>query len=334
MVLLFTFVARSGPGKSSSFASSFLMVTSNAVFFFGYAYLTVYLLVPFLAFRKKYLLFFLAFLASGFLISFLKFQFSDFVFYTAIAPENQSAARELTFGEIITNTKDMTFIVALFSILKFARDHYHEKEVIRVLEKSSLEAEIKMLQNQLDPHVLFNNLNNLYAISLSTPEKLEPQLVKLKSVLHYIFEESRVPFVYLREEVLMIRNYIGLEKLRYGDRLKLEFTVEGVAGDLQVVPLILFSFVENCFEHGCSAETGPSWINIVLNIQEQGIQFTAENSIPDLFVSAGDEQPGGSIRQIRRRLELLYPGKHHLSIIESRERFKVELQMELDEYGR
>jgi len=330
-ILLFTFVSFSDSSNAAGFVSSFLMVTVNALFFFGYAYLTVYILVPYLAFKQKYLSFILLFLFSGLLISALKFQFSDFLFYNAISPENSIRDFKVSLGEIITNTKDMSFIVALFAVFKFARDYYHEHEVISELERGALETEIQMLQNQLDPHVLFNNLNNLYSISISSPEKLESQVVKLRSILNYILKDSRQSHVALRNEILMIRNYIGMEKLRYGERLKLEFTVEGVPGKDRIVPLLLFSFVENCFEHGSSTETGSSWINIWLGIQDRSIHFIAENSMPDMLISVADKGYAGSIQRIRRRLELLYPGRYQLSIVESRERFKVDLKMELTE---
>jgi len=333
MVLIFTLVSFSGTDRNVHFVGSFLMVTINALFFFTYAYLTVYVLVPYFVYRKKYVLFFLLFLFSGVAISAIKFRFSDFLFYNAISPENSGLNLKFNFGEVLTNTKDMSFIVALLAMFKFTRDYYREKQIIRELQQGSLETEIKMLQSQLDPHVLFNNLNNLYAISLSSPGKLEAQVVKLRSILYYVLEESRKSFVLLSDEILMIRNYIGLEKLRYGERLCLEFTVEGVAGEICIVPLLLYSFVENCFEHGSSAETGQSWINILLRITDNHIAFTAENSMPDMFISVSDESYNGSLKRIRRQLELLYPGRYQLSVIESREKYTVELQMELISNG-
>ncbi len=329
--MLFTFVSISDSSNTQGFLASFGMVTINALFFFGYAYLTVYILVPYLAFKKRYFSFIFLFLLSGFLISFIKFQFSDFLFYNAISPENSFKDFKISMGEIITNTKDMSFIVALFAIFKFARDYYQENQTIHELEQAALETEIKMLRNQLDPHVLFNNLNNLYSISLSSPEKLEPQMGKLRSLLYYILRESRRPYVKLREEILMVRNYIGLEKLRYGDRLQLEFTVEGVPGQIEIIPMLLFSFVENCFEHGSSTETGSSWINIWLRIKSKNIHFRAENSMPEMLISIGEEGYSGSVKKIRRRLELLYPGRYQLSIAENREKYAVDLKMDLND---
>ena len=132
-----------------------------------------------------------------------------------------------TLSALLVNTKDMTFIVAIFALVKFARDHYILESNIRELQRKGLEAELKLLEHQMDPHVIFNNFNNLYSISIYRPEHLKSTVKKLKSILHYLFTESKSDKVLLAKEVEMIENYIGLEKLRYGDRLNIAFKTEG-----------------------------------------------------------------------------------------------------------
>jgi len=256
MVLLFSWVTYTRSGDDRHFLSSSASVFINALFFFGYAYLTVYLLIPYLLVKKRIALFILGFLMAGLGLSVLKFLFSDIVFYDAISTENGVTSRYLSLSSVLVNTKDMTFIVAIFALVKFARDHYIINANIKELEQKGLEAEIKLLQHHMDPHVIFNNFNNLYSISIYRPEHLKPTVKKLKSILRYLFTESRKESVLLSREVEMIENYIGMEKLRYGDRLKVEFCASGEMEGLKIAPLILYSFVENCFVHGAGEDPG------------------------------------------------------------------------------
>lgn len=328
LVLIFSWVVHSRSAAGSSYAGDLLLVMINAVFFFGYAYLTVYVLIPFLLARKKIGRFLLAFLVLGVGLSALKFLFSDFGFYQAIAPESNTAEWARTIAALLVTTKDMTFVVALFAIVRFARDHYLLESNIRELQQKGLEAEIKLLEHHMDPHVIFNNFNSLYSISLNRPELLKSSVKKLKSVLHYLFRESKLKKVSLSREIEMIENYIGLEELRYGDRLKIDYQVEGNPGDMIIAPLILYPFVENCFVHGAGEDPDRSWISIKLSVSEGKLHFCASNSVS----VRGQEQmrngTGGNENSIRR-LEIQYPNCHRLTILDRERKYVVELNMSL-----
>jgi len=329
MVFLFSWVTWSRSGNQGSFWQEFVMVFTNAIFFFGYAYITVYLLIPKLLVRKKWAFFVLAFVVTGLGLSWLKFLFSDYIFYHAIAPENGTHGGMLALQTLLVNTKDMTFIVALFALVKYARDHYSLESNIRELQRKSLEAELKLIEHQMDPHVIFNNFNNLYSISIYRPEYLKSTVSKLKAILHYLFMESKSDKVALITEVEMIENYMGLEKLRFGERLKVDYTVEGNMQGLRITPLILYSFVENCFVHGAGEDPSKSWINISLNIQDTRLCFKAANS----FRKHPGEQRSGGKRMANgnsmRRLELAYPNSHRLAIREKNNEHLVELHISL-----
>lgn len=329
MVLLFSWVATSQTG-GADFLHSLLMVFINAFFFFGYAYLTVYLLIPYFLVRRRYILFVLLFLLSGASLSLLKFMASDFVFYQAIAPENGPfTGSGLSVAKILVNTKDMTFIVALFALVKFARDHYILESNIRELQRKELEAELKLLEHQMDPHVIFNNFNSLYSISINKPTSLKSTVKKLKSLLHYLFKESKKDKVLLATEVEMIENYIGLEKLRFGDRLDITFTQEGHLEGLKIAPLILYSFVENCFVHGAGEDPYKSWIHIELNVKDSRLFFLAANSVSAHFRGGRDSRKSGTDENSLRRLELQYPNSHRVTIRERSHDHQVELNVSL-----
>ena len=145
MVMLFTWVTNSRSGEPGSFIESFISVFTNALFFFGYAYLTVYLFIPYFLVKRKVLIFMVLIVVSGIGLSLLKFLFSDVIFYQAIAPESALMLNSVSLSALLVNTKDMTFIVAIFALVKFARDHYILESNIRELQRKGMEAEIKLL---------------------------------------------------------------------------------------------------------------------------------------------------------------------------------------------
>jgi len=329
MVLLFSWVTYSRSGGSDAFLHNFLMVSLNALFFFGYAYITSYLLIPVFLVRRRLFAFTMLFIAVGFGLSFLKFAASDFLFYSSIAPENRQVIPGLSMSGILVNTKDMTFIVAVFAIAKYAKDHYVLQSNIHELEEKRLWAEIKLLDYQLDPHVIFNNFNSLYSISIYKRESLKPTVKKLRSILHYLFRESKLEKVALSREIDMIENYIGLEKLRYGERLKVTFSSEGNFQNLRIAPLILYSFVENCFVHGACEDPRNSWIAIRLSVKDAHLAFRAANSVSGYARESNEQGMIISNDLNIRRLELQYPNNHRLTIRERRNEYIVELNMNL-----
>lgn len=328
MVLLFAWVAYSSSEVDGGFWNDFIMVLANAIFFFGYAYLTVYLLIPKLLLKRRALAFLLSFVLLGLALSLLKFVFSDYIFYQALAPEDVMRSNVITFKALLVNTKDMTFIVAVFALVKYARDHYTLELNNKELQRKELEAELKLIEHQMNPHVIFNNLNNLYSISIYKPEHLKATVKKLKAVLHYLFDESKSDKVMLAKEVEMIENYIGLETLRFGERLSASFTPEGSMQGLKIAPLILYSFVENCFVHGADKNPKRSWIRIELKVQDSRLRFLAANSVNGSRSYTGGRNCSGNENSIRR-LELAYPNSHRLVIREKKDQHEVELHLSL-----
>ncbi|MCK4748515.1 MAG: histidine kinase, partial [Bacteroidales bacterium] len=250
-------------------------------------------------------------------------------FYQAISPENASPGHTLNLADLLVNTKDMTFIVAIFAIVKYARDHYVLKSNIRELQQKGLEAEIKLLEHHMDPHVIFNNFNSLYSISLNRPEYLKNTVKKLRSVLHYLFMESKHKKVSLSREIEMIENYIGLEELRYGERLRISFEKEGDTRGLEIAPLILYPFVENCFVHGAGEDPDQSWIRINLVVSKSNLCFCAANSVSENNGQERNRNRKTVNENSVRRLELQYPNNHRLTILDRQNEHIVELNIRL-----
>jgi len=305
-----------------------MVVLINAFFFFGYAYLCIYVFIPKLLVQKKIGLFIALFLISGVALSALKYLVSDLAFYYVISPENGLTDGSVRLSDLLTNTKDMTFIVALFAIVKYARDHYLLESNIRELQQKWLEVEIKLLEHQMDPHVIFNNFNSLYSISLNKQALLGETVKKLQSVLHYLFRESKFGEVELSREIEMIENYIGLEKLRYGERLDVKYEMEGKPQGLKIAPLILYPFVENCFVHGAGEDPDHSWIHVRMSINGNKLHFCASNSVSGRRQNISGNGRSGNENSVRR-LEIQYPNSHRLTILDRENKYVVELNISL-----
>uniref|UniRef100_UPI0032169E8A sensor histidine kinase n=1 Tax=uncultured Draconibacterium sp. TaxID=1573823 RepID=UPI0032169E8A len=302
---------------------------SNALFFFGYAYITIFLLIPEFIIKGRILWFLLIFLLVGIGLSAIKLVSSDFIFYSTIAPENVERTGVMNLRFITLNTKDMTFIVALFCIAKYVKDYLFAESMRKTLEKQNKEAQSKLLQSQFDPHFMFNTINNLYALSLLNPVKTNEVIKRMKIVLSYIIEESQKNFVRLSDEVELVENYISLEKLRYGKRLKIEYSTWGNIEGAKIPPMILFLLVENSFKHGSSLDAGTPWIKIKVNDESGKIILSAENSKPQTIIKQpGEFEKGKGFKSLKKRLDIIYePEGYRLRVKEEERSFKVILEL-------
>ncbi|WP_448698068.1 sensor histidine kinase [Mucilaginibacter sp. AW1-3] len=195
-------------------------------------------------------------------------------------------------------------------------------------KQAALQAELKALKAQVHPHFLFNTLNNLYALTLNNSPKAPGVVIGLSDMLRYMLYECNADKVNLKKEVLMLQHYIGLEKIRYEDRLDLNFTITGELDDKLIAPLVLLPLVENAFKHGTGEKVGATWINITLEVVANKLKFKISNSKPD--VDDEDKHHGFiGLQNIKKRLELLYPASYQLKIMDEDEVFLAVLELEL-----
>lgn len=312
-----------------NFMHALWMTFVNAIFFFSYAYLTIFLLIPEFLLKRKVLWFVILFLLIGIGLSALKLVASDQIYYSAISPENVERTGILNLRFIVVNSKDMTFIVALFCIAKFIKDFIYAEQNHKILEIQTKEAQRKLFQSQFDPHFMFNTINNLYALSLLNPVKTKDVIGRIKIVLNYIIEEIQKEYVGLHYEVALVENFIQLEKLRYGERLKVEFLKEGDFKAYSIPPMILFILVENCFKHGSSLDAGTPWIRIDIKAESEKILISVENSKPAKIqtAKAAKKEPV-KLSNLKKRLQIMYlPNRYELSIQDTKTSFKVDIKL-------
>lgn len=198
------------------------------------------------------------------------------------------------------------------------------------LEREKLEAEVKYLRSQLNPHFLFNSLNNIYAITQRNDDQEgSDALLRLSGLMRYMLYDSDAESIGLHQEVEHLHNFIDLMLLKYkrDEPPQIEFTLDGDIKQCRVVPLILLPFVENAFKHGID-NNGQGYITIDLACTRGSMHFTVKNSyFPDR--RASKEHSGIGLENVRRRLEHLYPGKHNLEINSNENEFIIQMRLSL-----
>jgi LytS/YehU family sensor histidine kinase len=200
-----------------------------------------------------------------------------------------------------------------------------------VLEKEKLEAELNFLKSQIHPHFLFNTLNNLYALTLIKSEKAPDVVIKLSELLDYMLYNSNEKVVNLQKEINQLQGYIELEKIRYGDRLDIIFDIQGDLSGKYIAPMILIPFLENSFKHGTSQSINSPFIKITLNVNDKEMNFNIRNSYSPEKSDNINLTVGIGLKNVQRRLELLYSGKHRLDITYNQSFFEVDLTLEFRE---
>ena len=236
----------------------------------------------------------------------------------------------------------LPIIVGLALTIKLMKRWWLKEKEIQQIANEKIKAELQLLKAQIHPHFLFNTLNNIYFFALSNSIKAAEMIKKLSDMLHYILNEGNQPQVKLERELKMIEDYVSLEKVRYGDQMNLSVEMPDTLTSEQeeerawfVAPLLLIPFVENSFKHGASKMLNQSYIRLRVTIEKDELHFFITNGCPRLddFTSKNGSSNGKSgnvgLKNVKKRLGLLYPGTHELNIIQEPENFTVYLVLEL-----
>lgn len=289
-------------------------------------YVTLYGLLPFL-FKRKYGVFFLGMVPL--------LLFGGWVNWTIYAiwqhPLTDWAYDPVKIWfphKIVKNAVAMYPIVAITTVIKLMEHWYSHQKTEQSLSQEKLEAELKYLKAQIHPHFLFNTLNNLYALTLKKSDAAPEMVLKLSDLLNYMLYECNGNRVSLEKELKQIENYLALERMRYGDRLDIQYEVKGSIGGKVIAPMLIIAFVENSFKHGTSEELDQAWVNISIESSEERIVLKVENSKAHHHAKDEKEYKEGiGLNNVRRRLELLYPDQHELKVLDGNESFLVVLKL-------
>jgi LytS/YehU family sensor histidine kinase len=191
------------------------------------------------------------------------------------------------------------------------------------IENEKLVTELSFLKSQINPHFLFNTLNNIYSLALVKSDATAGAVLKLSSIMRYVLNETKHDWVPLEKEVEFVNHFIDLQKVRLTDKMAIKFSVSGNVEGKQIAPLILIPFVENAFKFGVSTKEQAE---IILDLKAENgtISFYTRNRIFKTENANGDNTSIG-LKNTRRRLELLYPERHTLTVNEEGNHFVVNL---------
>ena len=294
------------------------------------AYFLAYFILPRFIYAERYLAAILCFLLSGYFICVLS-RLS--VVHIEEPWYGKKPNPKETLTEIFTNIPKLIYVyffrifsvAFIFMLFKLLKDQLLIQKRALSLEKEKAETELKLLKTQLNPHFLFNTLNNIYSLSICNSPVTSTSVGRLSEILDYLLYRCESPYVPLAGEINLLNNYIGLEKLRYDERLKVDFDCR-VSEPVKIAPMILLSILENAFKHGAGNDAGEPVIRIDLQASRETLAFTVVNTV----------EPGGTtiagnigLSNLTRQLDLLYPKKHALGISQTEKLFTVSLKLSL-----
>ena len=232
----------------------------------------------------------------------------------------------------------LNFIVFLAIAVKQIKRAFFIQQEKNQLEKTKLttelklkEAELKLLKAQIHPHFLFNTLNNLYGLTLEKSEEAPNLVLRLSEILDYILYRCDEKTVSLPEEIHNLKNYIEIEKIRYSNKLKLEVDFPNETPNFKIAPLIILPFVENAFKHGVSNYPGMAFVKIKLMVASKNLIFNIENTKNPGADKNNNYTKGIGLKNVKKRLDFVYPEKYILSINDAGKNFSVNLTLELED---
>lgn len=310
--MLGTFVLSMEPGNNN--ASENLLKLRFFIFFVSLLYTNMYLLVPHFLFKNKHIQFVTAialFITIAYPLVFFNYQANGFSTpYWGVA--------KYVFISLVW--------VAASSAIKLFQRWLIDSQRISELEHLTKSAELEQLKNQINPHFLFNMLNNVNVLTQKDPQKASQILEKLSDFLRYQLYDSARPRVLLTSEIHFIHDLLNMEKIR---RDNFEFTIltTGVLTGIQVAPLLFMTFVENAVKHSLDADNG-SFVHIYFGVEEGELDFKCINSKPRPMATLPG--PGGlGLTNVKRRLSLLYPDRHALKEEDSAQTYSLSLTLNL-----
>lgn len=278
-------------------------------------YANLYILFPKFLFKRNYLVYLLLLV--------LTIGLGAFILWFIIPSANANFKLPL-FQHFI----NIFFIVVITSSFKFFREYSRKQELLIKAENEQLKTELALLKSQVNPHFLFNTLNNLYGlITQNQNQQASDVTLKLADLMRYLLESSKTDLVNLNKEIQFIDDYLSLEKIRLSQKTDINFKVSGMNKELFVAPLLFIPLVENAFKHGLNTISADSFAYFSLSAQGNELFFEAINSVEES--TKNSEKSGTGLENLKKRLQLIYPHKHQLDVEQTANQFKVILHIQL-----
>ncbi|UII25491.1 histidine kinase [Fulvivirga maritima] len=305
-------------------------------------YINVYVLLPKLMEKNRYILYLLSIISLLIAIYF----FREFIhhFFPIDPPERFQGLRDMppprpdhrpdkfvrTFRispRVIMDNISSVAVLFISTTFWLTMQTRKRQEAEADIKNENLNTELKLLKSQINPHFLFNALNNIYSMSFTSQEKAPDMIMKLSDMLRYVLYESNENKVSLDKEIEYIHNFIDFQKLKIEGEANIDLNIKVTNTALPVEPMLFIPFIENSFKHS-NLESDNGWLKITLISKEEQILFSISNSRPVQNYSK-DKTSGIGLENVKKRLELLYPNKHELIIEEEADSFTVNLTIEV-----
>jgi two-component system, LytTR family, sensor kinase len=332
LTLPFAFIPRQREGSfipAQYFSFYFVLINS---FYIGFYYLNFYFLIPRLLVRKKVAFFILvsvAFLLFFGLCPRLYTYFSDTLQW--LPPVIRRTARPKNFLPSLLSAGSIAIFSMVFAVstgLRVSSQWFITEQKNKQIENEKLNTELSFLKSQINPHFLFNTLNNIYSLAADGSKHTAEAVMKLSSIMRYVLTEAKNDEVPVEKEIQFIRHYIELQKLRLTEKSPVDFIIEGDPVGKKISPLLFLPFVENAFKYGISTrELSP--ILIKMQLQRDLVIFNIKNNKQKNSLLKPAENTGIGINNSKRRLDLLYHNKYVLDITNDDSVYIVNLKIDI-----
>lgn len=307
--------------SSNLFLSMFLHIVIFYLFYFIFGRLLIKRMI------WQFMLFYIIFLPlySIPVNYFYIFVFSKLEACQIVKPDKEKIDFIKVYISVLTTQSIYALLGAMFSV---AIDWYKSARIKDGLEKQNIKNELALLRSQINPHFLFNTLNNLHSFVHRDQERTAYGIIKLSEIMRYMLYEANADKVPLEREIKHIENFIELQRMRLKEPNFVAFGVEGNIHDISIPPLLLITFVENAFKHGSKIVQSPGII-ISLKTHEKSLSFEVVNYLAKESGLVTKEYTGFGLKNIRRRLDLIYGKNYTLEIDKDSEIYKVTLTLQV-----
>lgn len=299
----------------------------NVVFFAVIVYFNILYLFPKYLRRAQYLSYVAMLALAALIITPLKLGLKYILF------AGDGGMRREILEDLSSYFVSMFLVAAFSTVGKIMVDWITENRKKQKVRNESMQSELRFLKSQINPHFLFNTLNSLYALTLKKDDKAPDIVIKLSEMMRYMLYECNEPKVPLSKEINYLRNYLDLERLRQRKGIDIQLKVTGEVSDQQLAPLLFIPFLENSFKHGVNSGIQDGFVHAGIDVDGPHVRFSLENSkgelMPGRALHAGKPSGGIGLVNVRRRLELLYPGRYELEVRESPTTYNVQLDLRL-----
>ena len=326
IVFFFTFIF--GIRKGEGYLKITQVLIGTLPVDIGFTYFILYFLIPRFLLNKRYISFFAWLFISFSIVVVIEWTINFYVMYPWVYEdwEKWKTSMHYLSGDAFGLYLSIGFVVLLASAIKLVKQWFESQQAKADLEIQNRKSELALLRSQVNPHFLFNTLNNIDALIRKDPDKASDSVMKLSGIMRYFIYEANTEKVPLQKEVEYLESFIELQRLRYKNTGFIAYTRTGESEGTLIAPMLFVPFVENAFKHGTRRNLVPG-ITINLDMKPGLVRLEVWNYFEGNGNGNNHIGPGIGLANVEKRLQLLYPGNHRLEIEKQNERFYILLEI-------